>query len=56
MKTRIITAIVGIPLLLLLLLVVDKWITAVVWGLLMAVGTYELLFGTGLVREPRLVV
>ena len=56
MKTRIMTAIVCIPLLLLLLLVVDKWITAVVWGLLMAVGTYELLFGTGLVREPRLVV
>ena len=56
MKTRIITAVVGIPVLLLLLLVADKWIAAVVWGLLLAVGTYELLFGTGLVREPRLVI
>ena len=56
MKTRIITATVTIPLLLLLLLVADKLIAAIVWGLLLAVAAYELLFGTGLVREPRLVI
>ena len=56
MKTRILTAVVGIPLLLLLLLVADKWIAAAVWGLLLAVGAYELLFSTGLVRESRLVI
>ena len=54
MKTRIITAAVAIPLLLLLLLVADKWIAAAAWGLLLAVSVYELLFGTGLIREPRL--
>lgn len=56
MKTRVITAAVAIPVLLLLLLVAEKWLAAVVWGLLLAVGAYELLFGTGLVREPRLVI
>ena len=56
MKTRIITAAVAIPLLLLLLLVADKWIAAAAWGLLLAVSVYELLFGTGLIREPRLVI
>ena len=56
MKTRILTAAVAIPLLLLLLLVAEKWITAVLWGLMLAMAAYELLFGTGLVREPRLVI
>ncbi len=56
MKTRIMTAVIGIPLLLMLLLVVDKSIAAVAWGLLLAMAAYELLFGTGLVREPRLVI
>ena len=56
MKTRIITAAVAIPLLLLLLLVAEKWIAAAAWGLLLAIAAYELLFGTGLVREPRLVI
>ena len=56
MKTRIITAAVAIPLLLLLLMVADKMIAAVVWGLMMGVSAYELLYGTGLIREPRLVV
>ena len=56
MKTRIITAAVAIPLLLMILLVADKWIAAVIWGAALAVAAYELLFGTGLVREPRLVI
>ena len=56
MKTRIITAAVAIPLLLLLLLVADKMIAAIVWGALLSLSAYELLYSTGLVREPRLVV
>lgn len=56
MKTRIITAAVAIPFMLLILLVANKIIAALVWGVLLAIGAYELLFVTGLVREPRLVV
>ena len=56
MKTRIITAAVLIPVLLLLLMVAPTIVTAIVWGLLLAVAAYELLYSTGLVREPRLVV
>ena len=56
MKTRIITAAVLIPVLLLLLMVAPTVVTAIVWGLLMAVAVYELLYSTGLVREARLVV
>ena len=56
MKTRLITAAVAIPLLLLVLMVLEKEIAAVVWGVMMAIAAYELLYGTGLIREPRLVV
>ena len=56
MKTRVLTAAVLIPMLLLLLMVAPTVVTAIVWGLLLAISAYELLFGTGLVREPRLVI
>ena len=56
MKTRLITAAVAIPLLLLVLMVLEKEIAAVVWGLVMAIAAYELLYGTGLIKESRLVV
>lgn len=56
MKTRLITAAVAIPLLLLVLMVADKVIAAVVWGLMLAIAVYELLYGTGLITEPRLVI
>ena len=56
MKTRIITAAVCIPLLLLVLLVADKAIAAVLWGALLSIGAYELLYSTGLIKEPRLVI
>jgi len=56
MKTRVITAAVGIPVLLLILLVANKIVAAVVWAALMAVAVYELLYSTGLIRETRLVV
>lgn len=56
MKTRILTAAVAIPLLLLVLMVAEKIIAAVVWGLMMSIAAYELLFGTGLIKEPRLII
>lgn len=56
MKTRIITAAVAVPIMLLILLVANKIVAAIVWGALLSIGAYELLYTTGLVREPRLVV
>ncbi|MBO4937872.1 MAG: CDP-archaeol synthase [Oscillospiraceae bacterium] len=56
MKTRIIAAAVLIPVLLVLLLAAPKIVTAVIWGILLAVGAYELLYRTDLVREARLVI
>ena len=56
MKVRIISAAALIPVLLILLMVAPTIVTAIVWGLLLALAAYELLYTTGLVREPRLVV
>ena len=56
MKTRVITAAVLIPVLLLVLMVAPTIVAAIVWGLLLAIAAYELLYGTGLVRESRLVI
>lgn len=56
MKTRIMTAAIAIPVLLFVLLVADKIVAAILWGALLAISAYELLFTTGLVREPRLVI
>ena len=56
MKTRIMTAAIAIPVMLLVLLVAPKELVAVLWGVMMAIAAYELLFCTGLVRENRLVI
>lgn len=56
MKTRVITAAVAIPALLLLLMAAPTVVTAIVWGVLLGIAAYELLYSTGLVREPRLVL
>lgn len=56
MKKRVITAVVLIPVLLLVLLAAPKIVTALVWGVMLAIASYELLYRTGLVQEPRLVV
>ena len=56
MKTRIVAAAVLIPVLLLLILVLDKIIASVVLGLLLAIASYELLYRTKLVIRPRLVI
>lgn len=56
MKARLLTAAVAIPVLLLVVLAAPKWVTAIVFGLLLALSAYELLFRTHLVRHPRLVI
>ena len=56
MKTRIIAAAVLIPILLVLVLFAPKMFAAVVLAVLMAIGSYELLYRTHLVQHPRLVV
>jgi len=56
MKTRIVSAAVLVPVLLLLILVLDKIYASVVMGLLLAIGAYELLYRTRLVMRPRLVI
>ena len=55
MKTRVIAAAVLVPLALLIVLVAPKIVAAVVFGALLAIGAYEMLYGTELVRHPRLV-
>lgn len=56
MKTRIISAAVLIPVLLLIVLVAPKVLAAVVFGAMLAIGAYELLYRTRLIRHPRLVI
>ncbi len=51
MKTRIIVAAVGLPLLLLVLLVLPPIFTALLISAMSILAVYELLFGTGLVRN-----
>ena len=56
MKKRVVTAAILIPVLILVALVAPKIVAAVVWGLLMMVGVYELLYSTRLVQHPRMVL
>ena len=56
MKTRIIASAVLVPILLLVVLAAPKPVAAVIFGLMLAIAVYELLFRTGLVKHPRLVL
>ena len=56
MKTRVITAAVLVPLLLLVLYAAPKIVTAILFSLLCALAVIELLYNTGLVKHFRLVV
>lgn len=56
MKTRIIAAVILVPVLIAVVLAAPKIIFAVIFGLLLALGAYELLYRTGLVVHIRLVV
>lgn len=55
MKTRILTAVVALPLLFLLLTVLPTWLPAAVLAIACAIAAYELMHGTGLVKHPRLI-
>lgn len=56
MKTRVITAAVLLPILLVIVLALPKWITAVLVAACAAVAAYELLHRTHLIRHGRMVV
>ena len=56
MKTRIISAAVLVPFLFVVVLALDEIVAALIMAAMMAVGAYELLFRTRLVRHPRLVI
>lgn len=56
MKTRILVAAAGIPLLLVVLLVLPDWATAVLLAAMCIVAAYELLYGTALVKNKLLVI
>lgn len=56
MKKRIIAAVVLVPILLLLTLVAPEWIAALVMSLLLSIGTYEMLYRTGIIRHTRLLL
>ena len=53
MKTRLISAAVLLPVLLIILLALPEIVTAVMIGLMAAIGAYELLHNTGLVQHTR---
>lgn len=56
MKTRVITAVVLLPLLLLVVLFAPKIFTAILFAAMAAIAAYELVNGTGLVKHVRLCV
>ena len=56
MKKRIITAVVLVPLLLIIVWALPKIVTAILFGAMAAIGAYELLHSTGYVRHTRLVI
>ena len=56
MKTRIIAAAVLLPLLLIVVFLLPKVCTAILFGAMAAVGAYELMVGTGKVKETRLYI
>lgn len=54
MKTRVIVAVILLPLLLAVVLFAPKFCTAIVFGLLAAIASFELLTATGMVKSVRL--
>ena len=56
MKTRVIAALVLLPLLLVVLIALPHVVAGILLALACAVAAYELLWGTKLVKHPRLIV
>lgn len=55
MKTRVIAAVILVPALFAIVLAAPKIVFAIIFGLLLALGVYELLYRTGLVVHIRLM-
>ena len=55
MKTRVIAAVILVPALFAIVLAAPKIVFAIIFGLLLALGAYELLYRTGLVVHIRLM-
>lgn len=55
MKTRIIAALALLPVLLVIVLALPTIVTAILFGLMASIAAYELLWGTGYVKHPRLL-
>lgn len=56
MKTRILAAAALVPLLFIVILALPKIFTALLFGVMCAMAAYELMYATGLVRHPRLLI
>lgn len=56
MKKRILTAVILLPVIIVFLFILPKICTAILASLLAAVAAYELLWGTGLAKQLRLVI
>ena len=56
MKTRLTTAAVGVPLIVIILFVLPKIFAAIAFAAAAAIGAYELLWRTKLLKHPRLLV
>ncbi len=56
MKIRVIAAVALLPLLLVVVLVLPKIYTAILFGLMAAIGAYELMWRTGLIKHTRLLI
>lgn len=56
MKTRVLTAVVALPPLLAILLFLPAIYTDILVAVLCAVAAHELLWGTGVVKHPRLII
>lgn len=55
MKVRTIASLIIVPVVLLISLATPKLVSALCWGILAAIGAYELLHSAKLVRQPRMV-
>ncbi|MBQ8769481.1 MAG: phosphatidate cytidylyltransferase [Oscillospiraceae bacterium] len=56
MKTRVLTAAIAVPLLLIIILALPKIFAAILFGLMCALAAYELLISTGFVKNIRLMI
>jgi len=56
MRKRILSAVVLVPILLIILFAAPKIVTTIVVSFICAVAAFELLYNTGLVRHPRMIL